>query len=336
VALLGLVSLGGVLAAPHLDLGSGATVTEGVVTPWVGTFLLPLTLALLASAVLGVETLRGRYRAGAVLALGVTAVVAAGALGGFGFGSVLRTWSDLRPAVAVEQAGNDLANRTVFVDPGPSGAAYRIVGRESGALARALPQSVANDAALADDVSGLLDGTRANAGARLALQAVGFVAVADTAGDDVARRLDSAQSLSRLASRGGYDVWRVAAPAGAVNRPVAPTRLALLSGRNHALVATLGEHGATETTVTARKGDLLTVAEPPAWAKHAEVTVDGTQLTAVPDALRPTYALPAGKHELVVDVTTEHPWWRLLQGLAVLTVGFLAIPFGTRAFRSHR
>ncbi|GAA4109853.1 hypothetical protein GCM10022415_03230 [Knoellia locipacati] len=335
-ALLGLVSLVAVLASPRLDLASGAVVTEGVVTPWVGTFVLPLTLALIASALLGVEALRGRVRGVAVLALGLVGLVGAGALGWFGFGTVLSTWSDPRPAVAVEQAGNDLANRTVFVDPGPSGAAYRIVGRESGALARALPQSVANDAALADDVSGLLDGTRTDAGARLAQQAVGFVAVATSAGDDVSRRLDSARGLSRLASRSGYDVWRVGALGSATNRPVAPTRLAHVSGKSHALVATLGEHGATEATVTAREGDLLTVAEPPQWARHAEVTVDGTELTAVPDAERPTYALPAGTHDLVVDVVTEYPWWRVLQGLALLTVAFLAIPFGTRAFRSNR
>ena len=335
-ALVGLVSLAAVLASPRLDLAPGVTVTEGVVTPWVGTFMLPLTLALLASAVLGVEALRGRTRTGAVVVLGLGSLVAAGALGWFGFDGALRTWSDPRPAVAVEQAGNDLANRTVFVDPGPSGAAYRIVGRESGPLARALPQSVAHDAVIAGDVSGLLDGTRADAGSRLALHAVGFVAVAESAGEDVARRLDSAQGLSRLASRGGYDVWRVAALGGSVNRPVAPTRLALVTSEDHALVATLGEHGATETTVTARAGDLLTVAEPREWAEHAEVTVGGQELTAVPDADRPTYAVPAGRHELVVDVTTEHPWGRLLQALALLTVAFLAIPFGTRAFRSRR
>jgi len=346
-ALLGLVSLAGVLLAPRLELASGAEVAAGadvagtgvaqsLVTPWTGTFILPLTLALLASAVVGAEALRGRLRTGATVGLTLAGLGAAGALGWFGFGDVLRTWSDVRPAVAVEQAGNDLANRTLFVDPGAAGAAYRIVGREGGALARSLPQSVEGDAVIAEDVSGLLDGTRPDAGPGLALHAIGFLAVADTAGDDVARRLDSAQGLSRLASRGGYDVWRIAALGGSVDRPVAPTRLSLVTGDDHALVATLGEHGATETTVTAREDAVLTVAEPPAWTQHAEVTLDGRTLTAEAGAERPTYAVPAGTHELTVEVATEHPWWRALQALALFVVGFLAIPFGTRAFRSRR
>lgn len=334
-AALAVISLAGVLAAPRVDLTAGVAAAEGVVTPWVGTFLLPLTLALLASAVLGVETLTGRARTGALTAYGLVGLLGAGALGWFGFGDVLRTWSDPRPAVSVEQAVNDLSNRTVFVTPGPSGAAYRIVGRESGALARALPQSVANDAIIATDVSQLLDGTRVDAGPRLAIHAIGFIAVAESAGDDVARRLDSAQGLSRLASRGGYDVWRIAALGGSVNRPVAPTRLSLVTGQDHAGVVTTGEHGATETTVDARKGDLLTVAEPPAWADHATVEVDGEEQTAVPDSPRPTYAIPAGSHELSIEVPTEYPWWRFLQGLAVFVVAFLAIPFGSRASRSR-
>ncbi|MFC7491602.1 MULTISPECIES: glycosyltransferase [unclassified Knoellia] len=338
-ALVGLASLAAVLASPHLDLTRQSTVDTGavgVVTPWAGTFMLPLTLALLASAVLGVDVLRRRGRGVAVGALGLLALTGAGALGWFGFGDTLRTWSDPRPAVAVEQAAGELANRTVFVTPGPSGAAYRIVGRETGSLARSLPQSVAGDAVIASDVSRLLDGTRADAGPRLAEQAVGFLAVAQGAGDDVSRRLDSAQGLSRLASRDGFDVWRIAALGNATNRAVAPTRLSIVTGGDPTPVATTGEHGATETTVTARQGDLLTVAEPAQWARHATVEIGGRQLVATPGADRPTYALPTGTHELTIDVRAEHGWWRLLQGLAVLVVGFLAIPFGTRASRRRR
>lgn len=340
-AAVALVSLAGVLAAPHLDLTAGAVSTAGPmtpVTPWVGTFILPLTLALLTSAVLGVETLRGRPRIGgvSVMALGLAALVGTGALGWFGFGAALRTWTDPRPAVAVEQAAGELANRTVFVTPGPSGAAYRIVGRETGSPARSLPQSVANDAVISRDVSQLLDGTRNDSGPRLAEQAIGFVAVAQTAGEDVARRLDSAQGLSRLASRDGYDIWRIAALGNAANRPVSPTRLAVVTDGDPTLVATTGEHGATDTTVTARRGDVLTVAEPPAWAEHARVEIDGREVVATADTDRPTYALPVGKHTLTIDVTTEHPWWRALQGLAFVTVAFLSVPFGTRASRRRR
>ncbi|WP_158306153.1 glycosyltransferase [Janibacter sp. HTCC2649] len=340
-ALIALVSLAAALAAPHLDLiADSASVAgqSGPVTPWAGTFILPLTLALLTSAVIGVGSLRERRRLSgvAVLALSLSALVGAGALGWFGFGASLRTWTDPRPAVAVEQAAGELGNRTVFVTPGPSGAAYRIVGRETGSLARSLPQSVANDTVIASDVSQLLDGTRSDSGPKLAQHAIGFVAVAQNAGADVARRLDSAQGLSRLASRDGYDIWRIAALGNAANRPVSPTRLAVLNDGDPSLVATTGEHGATDTTVTARKGDVLTVAEPPAWASHATVEIDGRELAATADADRPTYALPVGTHTLTIDVTTDYPWWRALQGLALAIVAFLSVPFGTRASRRRR
>jgi len=338
-ALLALVSLAAVLASPHLDLTAGAAALGGPtggVTPWTGTFMLPLALALITSAVVAADAQRGRLRGAAVAALALVGLISAGALGWFGFGETLRTWSDPRPAVAVEQAAEELANRTVFVTPQASGATYRIVGREAGTLARSLPQSVANDAVISQDVSQLLDGTRADAGPRLALHAIGFVAVAQTAGEDVPRRLDSAQGLSRLASRDGFDVWRIAALGNAANRPVAPTRLALVKDDDHSLVATTGEHGATVTTVTVGAGEVLTVAEPPAWANHARVEVGGREVSAVADADRPTYALPVGTHTLTIDVETEFAWWRGLQGLAIAVVAFLAIPFGTRASRRRR
>jgi GT2 family glycosyltransferase len=336
-ALIGLASLAAVLASPHLNLASTPSVAgAGVVTPWAGTFMLPLSLALLASAVIGLDQLRHRLRVAGVTSLGLVALAGAGALGWFGFGNTLGTWSDPRPAVAVEQAAGELANRSVFVTPGASGAAYRIVGRETGSLARSLPHSVANDAVIAQDVSRLLDGTRADSGPRLAQYGIGFVAVARTAGEDVPRRLDSAQGLSRLASRDGFDVWRIAALGNASNRPVSPTRLSLVTGGDPSLVATTGEHGATDTTVTAREGDLLTVAEPPAWAGHARVEVDGRELTAIPGEERPTYAMPAGTHHLSIDVETAHGWWRGLQALALAIVAFLAIPFGSRASRRRR
>lgn len=340
-AAVAVLSLAGVLGSPHLDLASGADLATGSgesVTPWAGTFMLPLSLALIASAVVGVGTLAGHRRARgvAIVSLGLVGLIGAGALGWFGFGATLRTWSDPRPAVAVEQAAGELANRSVFVTPQPSGAAYRIVGRETGSLARSLPQSVANDAVIARDVSQLLDGTRADSGPRLAEHAIGFIAVAQGAGEDVTRRLDSAQGLSRLASRDGFDVWRIAALGNATNRPVSPARLALVTGGDPTLVTTTGEHGATRTTITARRGDVLTVAEPLQWASHARVEVGGRELNPVAGTDTPTYALPVGKHTLTIDVLTEHPWWRALQGLALAAVAFLSVPFGTRASRSRR
>lgn len=338
--LLAVVSLAAVLVAPHIDLTSSSTAATGpvgVVTPWAGTFMLPLTLALITSALIGVDALRrGRTRSVAVTALALISLLTAGALCWFSFGATLRTWSDPRPAVAVEQAAGELANRTVFVTPGPSGAAYRTVGRETGSLARSLPQNIANEGIIATDVSRLLDGTRPDAGTGLARHAVGFIAVAEDAGDDVVRRLDSAQGLSRLASRDGFDIWRVAASGSGANRAVAPARLSLVTGDDRRLVPTIGEHGATQTTLTAQRGDVLTVAEPGAWARHASVRLGGRKLSALPDTEQPTYALPAGRHDLTIDVATDDAWWRGLQALAILVVAFLSIPFGTRASRRRR
>jgi hypothetical protein len=47
----------------------------------------------------------------------------------------------------------------------------------------------------------------------------------------------------------------------------------------------------------------------------------------------PTYALSAGKGDLVVDLVDPHRTWRLAQYLLAGAVIFLAIPFGSRASR---
>ena len=99
------------------------------------------------------------------------------------------------------------------------------------------------------------------------------------------------------------------------------------------LVETTGAHGATETSIDAPEGSVLVVAEPLQWAEHAQVTVDGARLEALPDKASPTYQLPAGTGELVITLPSEQRWWHVGQVLGLLALVFLAIPFGRRAAR---
>jgi len=43
--------------------------------------------------------------------------------------------------------------------------------------------------------------------------------------------------------------------------------------------------------------------------------------------------LPVGTGRLTVDVTDPYRWWHVAQGLALLALAFLAVPFGRRESR---
>ncbi|HYN29883.1 MAG TPA: glycosyltransferase, partial [Dermatophilaceae bacterium] len=301
-----LLALAAVLLAPRLRL---STVPVGVggagdpVTPWVGTAQLALALGLVAGAVLAVDALlpvrRRRSRRGLLagaggLLLAGGAVATAAVLAWTTFGTALGTWAEPRPAVAVEHADGEPAGRTLEVAASDAGAAYRLVGREVGAVARGLPHVGAADAALAPTVGGLLDGTDPEAAAALARDAVTTVAVDRALGADVARRLDSTSGLTPMAPRGTTSFWRVGA-GDAGTSPVAPPRLRLVTGEATALVPTTGLNAATRTEVTApARGGTLVVAQPTGWARFAEVTFRGEALRATVEGGRPAYALPAG------------------------------------------
>jgi hypothetical protein len=273
--------------------------------------------------------LTGAY--GALLVGG--AVAGAAALAWGTVGTALGTWSDPRPPVAIEHAVGPPAGRTLEVAAGGAGAAYRLVGREVGGVARGLPQVGAADAALAPTVGGLLDGSDPVAARTLAADAVTTLAVDRALGPDVVRRLDSAAGLTPMAPRGRFELWRVGAGDPAAS-PVAPPRLRLVADGGTSLVPTTGQDAATRTDVTVPAGGgSLVVAQPAGWAEHAEVTFRGQPVPVTVQGGRPTYVLPGGAGTLVVDVRPERPWWPVLQGVALALVVFLAIPFGTRASR---
>ncbi len=348
MAVVALASLALTLLAPRVRLD---TVPAGLeragqpVTVWAGTFMLPLALALIAAAVSGLADaplLRstGGWVAVArwpVLAALVAAGVGGGVLAGWAsFGTALHPWSDPRPAAAVDQAESDPAGRALWVTAGADGAAYRIVGREVSALARDLPTLSPDDRALAPAVSGLLDASPGTWDASLADQAVGLVGLRDGAAPELARRLDSTDGLTRLAGKSGWSYWRVRSVGTGDSRPATPPRLRLDDAAGSAMVPATGLDAATETMVTARTGSVLVVAEPLGWAEHASVTFRGAALAATPGSAQPTYAVPAGTGTLSVTVDGGPAWWRLLQGLGLIVLLFLAIPFGRRQSRGLR
>jgi hypothetical protein len=77
----------------------------------------------------------------------------------------------------------------------------------------------------------------------------------------------------------------------------------------------------------------LVVAEPPEWAQHVTVRLDGAELSPVGDAKQPTYLIPASGGHLVIDLAASEPWWRLAQGVLLAFVCFMALPFGNRRSR---
>lgn len=333
-----------------------------VVTPWPGVGMLVAQLALVTLAVLAMAPAAptagpasatsaagtaqaaaapsGRWAtrtrlAGLLLGAVITvAVMAAGVRAGLG--TQLQAWQDPRPAVAVEHTNGGVAGRTLFLRPEPGRLTFDLQSREVGALARSLPQDRRFDAALAPVVAGLADGTIASS-APLADLAIGAIALPQNSDADVRRSLDSAEGLTRLVARGGYDFWRVSAVGDPTTRPVAPPRLQLRVGDAVTEVTTTGMQGATQTPLMASGDGVLVVAAAPQWAREAVVTLDGRVVSAAPGPAagdeRPTYAVPAGEHELVITVRDRWSWWRDIFGFIAALVVFLAIPFGSRASR---
>ncbi len=348
LALVGLLGLALALAAPRVRL---ATVPAGLpeagrpVTPWTGAPLLVVALVLVAAAVLGLAEAPLRRPAGGAAALARWPVLAAlivAAVGGAvltgwsGFGTELHAWSDPRLEAAADQAAGDPAGRTLFVTVGRAGAAYRVVGRETGSPARILPAVDSADRSLAPAVAGLLDGSPGSWDAVLAGQAVGMIGVRDGAEGDLGRRLDSTDGLTRLSRHDGWSYWRVRAVGTGDRRPATPPRLRLDTAAASEMVPTTGQDAATAQPVTVAPGSTLVVAEPSRWARYATVTFQGRVLTPEAGTRQPTYAVPAGSGALVVDVDSGPTWWRLVQGIGLVVLLFLAVPFGRRQSRRRR
>ncbi len=345
---VGLLSLAAAFAAPRVRLD---TVPVGVpragadITPWAGTFLLPLALVLVGAAVYGVAEAPLRRSTGGWAALARWPVVAGLVLAGVGglavagwatLGTSLHPWTDPRLEAGIDQATSDPAGRTLFVTVGTDGAAYRIVGRETDGPVRTLPTLGADEGQVAPAVSGILDGSPGAWDTALADRAIGLIGLHDGAPADLPRRLDSTDGLTRLGQRDGWSYWRVRAAGTGDNRPATPPRLRLDDPDRSAMVPTHGQNAATTTRVTAAPGrdPRRRRAARLGRARHrARSTVASSRVEDGEGS--PTYAVPAGSGTLVVDVDSGPTWWRVAQVVLLVALVFLAIPFGRRESRGR-
>ncbi|MDN5798389.1 MAG: glycosyltransferase family 2 protein, partial [Intrasporangium sp.] len=256
-----------------------------------------------------------------------------------GVGDQLTPGEATLPAVAVEQGNGPLSTRLLLLRPSTTVVDFELTGTEPGELLRDLDRPRPDNSGLVSAVAALVGGQQSDESPARALAglAIGFVqVVADD--DELVRRLDSTQGLSRLGQADGATLWKVqalpAAP-GAV-APGAPSRVRLVDERGRLLdaVPTVGPHAAVDHRIPAATAErLVVVAEPPEWADHVTVTLDGTVLSAAPGTAQPTYLVPASGGQLVIDLAAAHPWWTLVQAVLLAFVCFMAIPLGNRRSR---
>jgi hypothetical protein len=321
------------------------------ITAWAGTGVLVLALALVTAALLGADGLavsraRGGWQAlvrwpvaGALVA---AVLVSGGWLTWRSVGDELQAWQDPRPAVAVDQAESGIGNRMLFLAPDGEGLTYQLLGSEVSDLTRSLPTPAADrpsSATLAAAISSLFAQGAAPAAvspaADLSDQAIGFVGLRTEATDPRIRALDATAGLSRLGEHDGVLFWRVLPGGGrAADDAVAPSRARLVTKASEQALPVSGPHSALEVRSVVPQGASLVLAESSRWVRHARVTVDGQVLA--PTGEDAAYALPAGPATISVEVLPTSSTWRFAQGLLLLVVVFLAVPFGNRSSRRKR
>ena len=312
------------------------------IRPWVGAVLTIYALVVVGLAVRGVDLLARiglRHRLVRVLS-GLAALAAVGVLvagtGWTGFGSVLSTFTDPRPAVAADQAAPPLSGRSLLIgrlgeDEGAGTAtAYRLVSGDAGMPVRALPEPVVVSAPLDAFVArldvGALDtpgdDLPGGAAAVLARHAIGFVALSDELPPEAVRSLDATDGLRRLPDRDGQRWWRVDSTTSDVP---SPARVVLRGDGGDGIAVASRFHAQLATDLDG--AGTLEVAEVPAWAELATVRLDGELLEPTVDGASVTYAVPDGGR-LVIDLAAPDQELRILAAAAFLVIAFLALPFG--------
>ncbi|GAA4725036.1 hypothetical protein GCM10025782_23900 [Pedococcus ginsenosidimutans] len=347
----GLLGLGYALVAPRLVLATvpvGEPIAGAHVTAWSGTGLSLLALSLLGAALLGADGLAVSKARGGWVALTrwpVAAALVVAVVAGMGWtswktlGDTLGAWTDPRPAVAVDQAEGGLGNRMLLLRPEGTGLSFDLLGREPSDVARSLPPTAVgrpDQTALATAVGQLFQQGAApgelHPAKALSDLAVGFVGLRTDDTDPRIRALDATAGLGRLGEHDGVTFWRVLPGGSAAGQgSLAPARVRLVTARSDQALAVDGDHSRLVTSVVASRGASLVLAEPAEWVRHARVEVDG-HVVAPADA-GTAYPVPAGAHTVSVEVLPTDATWRYAQGLALLLVVFLAIPFGNRASR---
>jgi GT2 family glycosyltransferase len=356
--LLSLIGLALAVGSARMVLGSApvAVGASAAARPWAGIGLDLWAAGMLVGLLVGANhvlpvlarpgrawlTRRGPVAAGlAAVALTVIPIgVLAGAWAGPGVGESLTVGRATLPAVAVDQADGPLSSRLLLVRPSDDVVDFQLVGSEPGALLRDLDHAEVEVSAPVEAVAALVGGHETNRAPAQALAGlgIGFVQVASSGDEEMIRRLDSTEGLSRLGSDEHGTLWKVRplAPAPGAAAAVAPSRVRLVdgTGRLVAAVPTVGPHGAVDHALPSGEGVRhLVAAESPQWADHVSVTLDGRELRPVPDQAQPTYAVPASGGHLVIDLAAAQPWWRAAQAVLVVFVCFMAVPLGTRRSR---
>lgn len=350
---LALVGLALALGSHRVVLGTAAT-GVGESAParlWEGVGLQLWLAGLLIGVLAGSRAVvaafrrpvrRGPLGLGLLATLGLLApIVAAGAHWGLtGVGDRLAPSQARLPAVAVEQGKGPLSTRLLVLHPSATVVDFELVGAEPGELLRDLDRPRPDNSALVDNVAALVGGRQGDESpARgLARSAIGYVQVTAAAADDLVRRLDSTEGLTRLGREDGATLWKVQPLPGAAGAeaPAAPSRVRLVddSGLLLAAVPTVGPHAAVDTSLPPASSERrLVVAEPKEWAEHVTVTLDDAVLAPASGEGAPTYLIPASGGHLVIDLAAAEPWWRLAQAVLLAFVVFMALPFGNRRSR---
>ncbi len=349
---LAVVGLAGAVAAPQVLIGrvpEGQAAAGAPITVWSGAPLLVYALAVVVLALMAAAGLARTRTAGgwaAVARIPVVAAVTAAVLAGagsvawLGLGTQLRTWTDPRPAVAIDQAEGPLANRMVVVTPGTDRYTYSIAGREVTDVARGVPAApLLVEPLLARSISHALSPSGASSerpAEGLAALGVGFVGLHTATNSPEVATLDATAGLSRLGSREGVILWRVLPESEGVSGPprVRVVSAAATANGSGVPVPVFGEHATTGVALTPGPDRTVVVAEPAGWADHAVVRANGVPISATSGTGRPTYAIPDDATRLSISVPPTNPRWSIIQGILAVTAVFLALPLGRRRRRT--
>lgn len=318
----------------------GTTGAGEAIRPWAGALLTVYALIVVALAVRGLDLiarigLRRRVARPLATAAGLAAVgVLLVGTGWVGFGSTLSTFTDPRPAVAVDHADGPLAGRAILLDrlTGEEGAeaatAYRILSADAGLPVRTLPGPTEVSDSLDEAVSRIDVGATAGSPDSnsvadvLARHAVGFIALSEALPAEVERTLDATDGLRRLPDRPGQRWWRVDSTTSDVP---SPARVVLRAEDGDGVV--IPTRHRAQTTADLETAGTLEVAETQAWSRAATVRVDDVELRPQVAGDTVTYAVPqAGP--LTIDIASADRPWRLVAALAFPIMAYAALPFG--------
>ncbi|AXH95845.1 glycosyltransferase [Ornithinimicrobium avium] len=242
------------------------------------------------------------------------------------------------PAVALEQARGPAAQRTLVLVPldedrGAAGSegVVAVAADLRGAEAepprilrdrtRDLGVGVPDHGPVVEVVAAMTgDGEPAAVRGMLERLGVGYVLVEASADAPLATQVDLVPGLTRVSSPEGQVVWRM------TSNEAARVRVLAADGQSLGRLEATGPHAASAGTLKdLPEGAVLEVAEGQGWSRYASVDVDGHPVGV---GRGNHVLLPAGTHEVDVEVRTPRLAWHVLALVLAAVVAFLALPFG--------